>query len=123
MPRNKHHSLALSQQFAVNRALADLDGEDGVFSVNGPPGTGKTTMLRDMIAALVTRRAVALAAFADPSGAFVARHELKSTTKFSRTVHELHGSLRGFEIVIASANNGAVENISLEIPLKTAPVW
>jgi molybdopterin-guanine dinucleotide biosynthesis protein/predicted nucleic acid-binding Zn-ribbon protein len=117
-PSDPGHSLALSQQFAVNRALADLDGGEGIFSVNGPPGTGKTTMLRDMIAALVTRRAVALAAFTDPAGAFVARHQLKSSTKFSRTVHELHPSLRGFEMVIASSNNGAVENISLEIPLK-----
>lgn len=117
-PSNPEHSLALSQQFAVNRALADLDGQEGIFSVNGPPGTGKTTMLRDMIAALVTRRAAALAAFTDPAGAFVARHQLKSSTKYSRTVHELHPSLRGFEMVIASSNNGAVENISLEIPLK-----
>ncbi|MBT2533979.1 hypothetical protein J7E83_17985 [Arthrobacter sp. ISL-48] len=117
-PSDPCHSLALSQQFAVNRALEDLGGGEGIFSVNGPPGTGKTTMLRDMIAALTTRRAVALAAFADPAGAFVARHQLKSSTKFSRTVHELHPSLRGFEMVIASSNNGAVENISLEIPLK-----
>jgi hypothetical protein len=121
-PSNPAHSLALSQQFAVNRALADLGGGEGIFSVNGPPGTGKTTMLRDMIAALVTRRAVALAALTDPSGAFVARHQLKSSTKFSRTVHELHPSLRGFEMVIASSNNGAVENISLEIPLKHCDV-
>ncbi|WP_284980762.1 AAA domain-containing protein [Arthrobacter sp. efr-133-TYG-118] len=121
-PSNPEHSLALSQQFAVNRALADLDGGEGVFSVNGPPGTGKTTMLRDMIAGLVTRRAVTLAAFTDPAGAFVARHQLKSNTKYSRTVHELHPSLRGFEMVIASSNNGAVENISLEIPWKDGDV-
>lgn len=117
-PSDPGHPLALSQQFAVNRALADLEDGEGIFSVNGPPGTGKTTMLRDMIAALVTQRATALAAFVDPSKAFVARHQLKSKTKFSRTVHELHPSLRGFEMVIASSNNGAVENISLEIPWK-----
>ncbi|MFW0773430.1 DEAD/DEAH box helicase [Paenarthrobacter nitroguajacolicus] len=117
-PSNPEHPLALSQQFAVNRALEDLDGREGIFSVNGPPGTGKTTMLRDMIAALVTRRASALAAFAEPADAFVGRHQLKSSTKYSRTVNELHPSLRGFEMVIGSSNNGAVENISLEIPLK-----
>jgi|GEM_PF-183042 len=121
-PSNPEHPLALSQQFAVNRALADLEDHEGIFSVNGPPGTGKTTMLRDMIAALVTRRAAALAAFTDPAGAFVDQHRMRSTTQYARTVHELHPSLRGFEMVIASSNNGAVENISLEIPWKNKDV-
>lgn len=121
-PSNVEHSLALSQQFAVNRALADLGNTSGIFSVNGPPGTGKTTMLRDMIAALVTQRATALVKFVNASDAFVEQAKLKSKEKYPRTVHRLHESVRGFEIVIASSNNGAVENISLEIPAKTEEV-
>ncbi|HKU09942.1 MAG TPA: AAA domain-containing protein [Sinomonas sp.] len=115
-PSDVTHPLALSQQFAINRALADLEGAEGLFAVNGPPGTGKTTMLRDMIAALVTKRATALASFDHAASAFVGTREINTRSGIRSKVHRLHESLRGFEIVIASSNNGAVENISLEIP-------
>lgn len=121
-PSDVKHSLALSQQFAVNRAVADLEDSEGLFAVNGPPGTGKTTMLRDLIAALVTKRASALASFARPSDAFIGTQHIKNKSGYRRKVHRLHESLRGFEMVIASSNNGAVENISLEIPVLSKEV-
>lgn len=123
-PSASRHSLVLSQQFAVNRMLAELGTEGGVFSVNGPPGTGKTTLLRDVIAALVTQRACALAEVADPRAAFGKAHTWRGE-QYARTVHELKPRLAGYEMVVASANNGAVENITSEIPSlgAIAPQW
>lgn len=116
-PAAPGQSLAASQQFAVSTALQELAGRDGIFAVNGPPGTGKTTMLRDLIAAVVTERAARLAALDQPSDAFISkRHKYTSTEGYGRSVTVLRPELVGHEIVVASSNNAAVENVSREIP-------
>lgn len=104
--------LVTAQQFAVNTIMRDLrDG--GLFSVNGPPGTGKTTMLKDLLAAVVVERADALESFVDPLAAFPTRLKVE---RHKYPVWKLHDRLRGFGIVVACANNGAAENISKDLP-------
>lgn len=104
--------LVTAQQFAVNAVMRDL-AEQGLFSVNGPPGTGKTTMLKDIVASVVQQRADVLYEFNDPLQAFKQKLEVE---RHQYPVWELDERLRGFGIVVSSANNGAVENISKELP-------
>ncbi|MFE7395987.1 DEAD/DEAH box helicase [Streptomyces sp. NPDC057557] len=115
-PSKTAHPLVLSQQFAVNRIVEQLAEADGLYAVNGPPGTGKTTQLRDLIAAVLVMRAERLSELRRPEDAFTGQAHRWSTGTYQRSVASLKPELAGYEMVIASANNGAVENVSNEIP-------
>jgi hypothetical protein len=117
-PGKGNHPLCLMQQAAVNHVTDSL-GESGIVAVNGPPGTGKTTLLRNILAKVVLDRAVAMSKFDSPSNAFLPPEHIVFKNR-SRPVHALRGSLLGHEMVIASSNNKAVENISKEIPSLSA---
>ena len=114
------HIASLMQQFAVNTVSKELSGEkqEGIFSVNGPPGTGKTTLLRDIIAAILVKRAKKMANFTDPAKAFRKIGEVQVSEKYTPFIYEPDASISDGGIVVASSNNGAVENISKELPLK-----
>ncbi|RLM18352.1 helicase [Brenneria alni] len=103
-PSDPEHAMSLMQQFAINTAIEEL-ADGGLLSVNGPPGTGKTTLLRDLIAHNVVERAKVLSRFK------------KADDALDSDGFIIH-TLTGFEMVVASSNNAAVENISKELPQK-----
>ncbi len=105
----------LSQQVALN-ALLEADTEP-LMSVNGPPGTGKTTLLRDLYANLVTDRAEVMVRYDDPVSAFAAHREVPSGAQRTWALYAPAAPLCGFEMLVASSNNAAVENVSQELPV------
>ncbi|ACT08814.1 conserved hypothetical protein [Dickeya chrysanthemi Ech1591] len=113
-PGEDAHTMSLMQQFAINTIAHDLRNT-GLYSVNGPPGTGKTTLLRDLVAHNLVSRAEVLSALSEPANAFGTDLTLKhdGDTKIIKT---LIPALTGFEMVVVSSNNAAVENISKELP-------
>lgn len=119
-PTTGHHTLVFSQQFAINSILKRLKDESGIYAVNGPPGTGKTTMLRDLIAMVITERAKVIASSNNYEDLFVEKKAKKiwKTNDYQRSYYPIRSNLLGFEMVVASSNNGAVENVTLEIPTK-----
>lgn len=115
------YPLALMQQVAVNltagrkRTGVSFPSND-IMSVNGPPGTGKTTLLKDVIAANIVEKAALLAEFKCPDDAF---EKVKSFAdgRYSRTVWRFKDErVNGLGIIVCSSNNAAIDNISTVIP-------
>lgn len=113
----------LMQQLAVNLSWHPSLENQPIFSVNGPPGTGKTTLLKEIIAGNVVERANLLARYQDPDDAFVQRY-YQDGDKTHRGYSQYYWSyydfadeqLKDYGMLVASCNNAAVENITKELP-------
>lgn len=99
-PDNPEFGLSLLQSLSVNVAFDKA--QNPIVAVNGPPGTGKTTLLKDVIADKFVRRSQALLNLME-----------KDNWQDDAEVIKL---IMGSSIVVASSNNKAVENISKELP-------
>ncbi|WP_454062563.1 DEAD/DEAH box helicase [Candidatus Nitrospira salsa] len=114
-PGNGRFPLALLQQASVN-ATHPSRMKTGVLAVNGPPGTGKTTLLRDVVAARIIERAIVMSSYQKPADAFTSTSQTLQRSGAKITLHKLDDRLKGFEMIVTSSNNKAVENVSAELP-------
>lgn len=110
-PSNPKYALAFMQQVAVNLAIG-YDNER-IKSVNGPPGTGKTTLLKDIFAELFVEQAYEMATLSDK----LIKGSEKTNYWENASIGIVPKKIAEKGIVVASSNNGAVQNIVNELPL------
>lgn len=110
-------SPTLMQQIAINIAISEEDRNEKIFSVNGPPGTGKTTLLKEIIASNVEQLADVLIKYGIDGGNFVSKKvESASNSSYTEKYYEIPEEIAKFGILVVSNNNGAVENVTLDLP-------
>lgn len=110
-PSNTDYPLYLMQQVAVN--LSTGYDRNQLRSVNGPPGTGKTTLLKDIIAELIVEQAYDICRLSQK------RIDGRSSgVKYDDKwyIGRLPEQIAEKNILIASSNNSAVKNIVNELP-------
>jgi hypothetical protein len=110
--------LVTMQQAAVNAVGAEFSGDrQGIMAVNGPPGTSKSCLLRDLVAHCVESRAARLVEFDDPDKAFIQTGQrLHGGDGAFLHLYALDPRIKGFELLVASGNNKAVEHVSRDLP-------
>jgi len=97
------YPLYYAQQNAINIFISNLNKiENNLVSINGAPGTGKTTLLKDVIANITTKK-------------------ILDCKQLGYKIFTSNGFLDSklcskYEIVVTSNNNAAVENITKELP-------
>jgi superfamily I DNA and/or RNA helicase len=111
----KFHYGSYTDKYPINKKQWDIvtiADYNELLSVNGPPGTGKTTLLKELIADNIVKKTKLLINVWD-----------KKWTKVSNGVliSPLGGKNRR-SIVVTSTNNLAVDNIGLEL-LKEIPYF
>ena len=123
-PSASNQFQSTGQQLAINQIRAALEGygSSSLLGVNGPPGTGKTTLLKDVVAEIIVARARRLAGLSRPQDIFTSRRVARATSDEDKdyVYWTLDPSVTGFEIVVASSNNKAVENVSQDLPCADA---
>ena len=122
-PSNISQHLYLCQQAALSAILRmGPDQEKGfgpLLSVNGPPGTGKSWLVRELTAEIVVRRARKIAAKASSREVFAEERTVEIALSGDRTesfTPFAEDVIKDSLILLASNNNAALRNITDAMP-------
>ena len=106
------YNPSLMQAAAIN-ICTSKDYTPNIFSVNGPPGTGKTTLLKEIIADTIVKKAKIIA---DLNSTDLEIMKTNTTNSYYRNYYKIPDELKKLGIIVSSNNNSAVENISKDLP-------
>lgn len=118
-PASPKNHLFLAQQAAVSSILRAGEDFGPLVAVNGPPGTGKSWLIRDVVAEIVVRRAARIAKCTQPDEVFDKDHPVSfmlpndESISFTPIADEI---AKDGLIVVASSNNAAIRNITDMLP-------
>lgn len=115
-PSSPSYSLYTAQAAAVNNLFSSFEEYGGIRGINGPPGTGKTTLLLDVVAEVIVKRATQMMKLGC-NNLFNKKYEkIEKDKGFAGYFHLRKSLINQYGIVVASNNNAAVENITKELP-------
>ena len=106
------YNPSLMQAAAIN-ICTSKDYSPNIFSVNGPPGTGKTTLLKEIIADTIVKKAKIIA---DLNSTDLENIKTNTTISYYCNYYKIPDELKKLGIIVSSNNNSAVENISKDLP-------
>ena len=112
------HLGSYQENYPVNQKqweLVQMSGRSRILCVDGPPGTGKTTLLKEMIADTLVQKAQVLVEAWDT--AWVDCGEDARHLQMCPVLGD-----NDYSIIISSTNNKAIDNIGIEL-LKEIPFF
>lgn len=114
-PRNIQYAPYFMQQVAINLSIGY--DSNNMRSVNGPPGTGKTTLLRDVFSELLVKQSYEIIQLKNKKIAGNDETVYWESGSYKASIGVLPSQIAENGIIVASSNNGAVKNIVDELPL------
>lgn len=114
-PSNIQFAPSFMQQVAINLSIGY--DSNNMRSVNGPPGTGKTTLLKDIFSELLLKQSYEIIQLKNKT--IVGNDETVywESGSYKASIGVLPSQIAENGIIVASSNNGAVKNIVDELPL------
>ncbi|UUZ73237.1 hypothetical protein LP415_07980 [Polaromonas sp. P1(28)-8] len=117
-PSRGGHPLVTLQQAAVNTARTEfLDSKEGILAVNGPRAPARPRYCETWW--LTASQAVRPSSWSSttPETAFIQTgQQIRVGEGAFLRLYGLDPRIKGFELLVASSNNKAVENVSKELP-------
>lgn len=114
-PSNLKFAPSFMQQVAINLSIGYDSNK--MRSVNGPPGTGKTTLLRDIFAQLLVDQSYEITKLNNKKIQGNDETVYWENGSHKASIGILPAKIAENGIIVASSNNGAVKNIVDELPL------